>query len=130
MAAPLSTVVIVSYGIAHHDAPPALRPVLVDATPLPRPAAASRPGQQLGGRDPAIRRSITHSPEGRLVVGRALDRIRQRIGPGGQVDVHVRSPDGRYRAPAVAEEIAEQLRALGVPVRITHLGRPDPPASR
>ncbi|MER7652548.1 MULTISPECIES: RapZ C-terminal domain-containing protein [Streptomyces] len=131
MLHPLSTVVITSYGAAHHDVPQATRPVTVDASLLPQPDAMSRAGQQLGGRSPAARAYVTRSPAGRLVVDQALERIRQRLGPGGQVAVHVRSPHGHYRAPAVAEEIADQLRASGVQVQVIHrhLGRPDPPAT-
>ncbi|MEU7592546.1 hypothetical protein AB0B79_05845 [Streptomyces sp. NPDC039022] len=132
MLRPLSTVVITSYGAAHHDVPQGVRPVTVDASLLPEPDAVSRVGQQLGGRSPAARAYVARSPAGRLVVGQALERIRQRLGPSGEIAVHVRSPHGQYRAPAVAEELADQLRAAGVPVQVTHrhLGRPDPPAAR
>lgn len=124
-----STVVITSYGTAHHDAPPDIRPVTVDASALPLPDAVPRAGQQRGGRDLTVRSFIIRSSAGRLVVGQALERIRQRIGPGGHIAVHVCSPYGRYRSVAVAEELADRLRSAGVPVQVVHrhLGRPDPP---
>ncbi|MEF3117594.1 hypothetical protein [Streptomyces chrestomyceticus] len=120
--------VITSYGTAHHDAPQDIRPVTVDASALPLPDAVSRAGRQHGGRDLAVRAFITRSPAGRSVIGQAMERIRQRIGPGGQIAVHVLSPHGQYRAPAVAEEIADRLRAAGIPVQVfhRHLKRPGP----
>ncbi|MFH8407028.1 hypothetical protein ACH4FX_19835 [Streptomyces sp. NPDC018019] len=125
---PLSTVVITSYGTTYRDLPQDVRPVTVDTAHLPLPDAVSRAAQQLGGRNPAARAYITRSAEGRLVLGQALARIRQRIGSGGRVAVHVRSPHGQYRAPAVAEELADRLRASGIPVQVVHrhLGRPGP----
>ncbi len=131
MRHPPSTVVITSYGTAHHDAPQDIRPVTVDASALPLPDAASRASRRRGGRDLAVRGFIIRSSAGRLVVGQALERIRQRIGPGGHIAVHVCSPYGRYRSVAVAEELAERLRAAGIPVQVVHrhLGRPDPSQS-
>ncbi|MFH8410446.1 hypothetical protein ACH4FX_37570 [Streptomyces sp. NPDC018019] len=87
-----------------------------------------RSGQGLSGRDPAMRANVMQTPAAARLVGQAMDRIRQRLGSSGQVDVHVRSPDGQVRAPAVAEEIAEQLRAGGVTVHVVHrhLRRSDP----
>ncbi|WP_394325134.1 RapZ C-terminal domain-containing protein [Streptomyces rimosus] len=43
--------------------------------------------------------------------------------------VHVCSPHGRYRSVAVAEELADRLRAAGIPVQAVHrhLSRPEPP---
>ncbi|MEU7222291.1 RapZ C-terminal domain-containing protein [Streptomyces chrestomyceticus] len=133
MAVPLSTVVITSHGALHHDPPPGLRPVLVDAAPLPYPAVGtSRHGHRPSGRDRAVRDYVIRSPAGQRAVRQALERIRQRIGPSGRLDVHVRSPHGHIRAPAVAEELADRLRAAGVTVHVEHrhLGRPDPSADR
>ncbi|MFH9425481.1 hypothetical protein [Streptomyces sp. NPDC017529] len=132
MSHPLSTVVITSYGTDHRDVPQDVRPLLVDASMLPLPDAASRAGRQPGGRDLAVRAFLVRSPAGRLVVGQALERVRQRIGSSGHIAVHVASPHGQYRSPAVAEEIAERLRAAGIPVQVTHrhLKRPGPPTLR
>ncbi|MEV5598904.1 hypothetical protein [Streptomyces sp. NPDC052496] len=116
--APLSSVIITSYAAARCDAPPGLRPVTVDAEVLPGPLPRARQGR--GGRDPAVRAQVMQTQAAAYLVHQALDRIRQRLGVSGQVDVHVRSPDGQVRAPAVAEEIAERLRAAGVTVQVVH----------
>ncbi len=81
MRHPPSTVVITSYGTAHHDAPQDIRPITVDASALHLPDAVSRASQQRGGRDLTVRGFIIRSSAGRLTVGQALERIRQRIGP-------------------------------------------------
>ncbi|GAA0454306.1 RapZ C-terminal domain-containing protein [Streptomyces olivaceiscleroticus] len=118
----MSTVVITSYGLGHHDTPQALRPVIVNTLPLRNPPADPAVRERLTrltGRDPAVRAYVLATPGAQQLIAQAVDRIRQRLGPG-QVDVHVYCRGGRHRSVAVAEEIASRLRAQGITVDVVH----------
>jgi UPF0042 nucleotide-binding protein len=124
MTAP-TTVHITSYGTGHTSRPAlAVNPVIVDTTELRNPPddpAVRAKLTRLTGFDDEVIAYVLNTPGARQLIGEAIVRIRQRLGAGGEVHVHVHCYGGRHRSVAVAEQLLTSLTELGVPVTIKHL---------
>ncbi|MDX2915699.1 MULTISPECIES: RapZ C-terminal domain-containing protein [Streptomyces] len=117
--------VIISYGEGHHDAPrgDALR---VDARPLRNPPEDPTMRDRMlhsTGLDPEVRAYVLSSPGAERLIDRSTRRALALLGQaraGRRVDLHVVCGGGRHRSVAVAEEVAERLRAAGYGVETDH----------
>lgn len=117
--------VIISYGDGHHDAPQgdALR---VDARPLRNPPEDPDMRDRMlhsTGLDPEVRAYVLSSPGAERLIDRSTRRALALLGQaraGRRVDLHVVCGGGRHRSVAVAEEVAERLRAAGYGVETEH----------
>ncbi|GGU39283.1 RapZ C-terminal domain-containing protein [Streptomyces violascens] len=118
--------VIISYGDGHCDAPrgDALR---VDTRPLrnpPEDPAIRARMLHSTGLDPEVRAYIRNSPGAERLIERTTRRalaLLAQAGDGRRVDLHVVCGGGRHRSVAVAEDLADLLRAAGYGVETEHL---------
>ncbi|MEV6547958.1 RNase adapter RapZ [Streptomyces sp. NPDC051597] len=117
--------IITSYGDGHHDAPQgdALR---VDTRPLRNPPDDPTVRTRMlhsNGLDPEVRAYVLGTPGAERLIERSTRRalaLLQQATDGRRVDIHVVCGGGRHRSVAVAEEVAERLRAAGVGVEVEH----------
>ncbi|WP_078966444.1 RNase adapter RapZ [Streptomyces sp. WM6378] len=118
--------VIISYGDGHCDAPrgDALR---VDTRPLrnpPEDPAVRARMLHANGLDPEVRAYVRNSPGAERLIERSARRalaLLAQASDGRRVDLHVVCGGGRHRSVAVAEDLADLLRAAGYGVETEHL---------
>ncbi|MHA4819472.1 RapZ C-terminal domain-containing protein [Streptomyces aculeolatus] len=108
---------ITSYAPGHHDPPRSANPIAVDTAslrdPLADPEAISKRLPQMTGLEREMAFYVMTSPGAERLSERAFVQVWDRVIDGRpQVDVHVACADGRRRSVAVAEHLAERLRAL------------------
>jgi RNase adaptor protein for sRNA GlmZ degradation len=127
-------VVIVSYGVLHHDAPTGDAITVDLTTALRNPPEDPAVREQMiaaNGLDKVVRDYVLATPGARSIIeataARTLAMLTGYAEPRGQlVRVHVYCQGGRHRSVVVAEETAAWLRAKGIGVEVEHrhIGRP------
>lgn len=123
-------VVITTYGVLHRTPPDDVVALAVNLTSAlrnpPEDPAVRAQMVELTGLDEEVRRYVLDTPGALEIVSQAVDELRTLVEYWGNptrriVRCHVYCRGGRHRSVAVAEEIAEWLRAAGYGVEVDHL---------
>lgn len=117
---------IVSFGYGHSPAPAAH--MLFDLREHFRDPHVSPALRNLTAADERVVRAVMGTPGVRDLIAGVLMAVEAfRSGPSpAPVTVAVGCAGGRHRSAVIADDLAGKLRALGVPVTLTHrdIGRP------
>lgn len=114
---------ITTYGVLHNDAPrgDALTVDLTRALRNPHHDPAMR---YLTGLDKPVREHVLGTEGADEIIRRTVRRVLALIELDDEacqpVNLHVYCKGGRHRSVAIAEAVAERLRALRIPVQVTH----------